>query len=159
MQNITTHTTAIPASKPVDDFEFYQKVDRFVTIFQRDALNSLIERKLCCEANRKNNEVRVGKESRKFWYIDVGHAGRYMVEVATQKIFGVKAYGQVHYGKQYGTLDTVEEFNWGPYYAVRKPKAIVEAEAAAPRDSYVIMAELATKLSSDALPTFDSEAM
>ena len=46
--------------------------------------------------------------------------GRYMVEVRTEIIYGIKGYGKVHKGHRYGTLDTIEEFDWSPYYAVRK---------------------------------------
>lgn len=53
--------------------------------------------------------------------VNVGTAGnmsgRYMVEIRTETIFGIKGYGQVHKGHVYGTLDTIDQWYWGDYYA------------------------------------------
>lgn len=43
------------------------------------------------------------------------HGGKFMVENATGIIYGIKAYGVVHKGHYYGTLDTVHEWYWGDY--------------------------------------------
>lgn len=51
----------------------------------------------------------------KYFKVDVGTSGRFMVEASTGTIFGIKAYGQVHKGKVYGTLGTVDEYFWGGY--------------------------------------------
>jgi len=60
---------------------------------------------------------------RKYTKIDVGPAhnmsGRYMVDNVTGEIFGIKGYGVVHKGHRYGTLDTIEAWNWGGYTARR----------------------------------------
>jgi hypothetical protein len=61
--------------------------------------------------------VRMGK---KFAKVDVGYSGKYMVDLATGEIFGIKAYGQVHKGHRYGTLDTLDEWYWGEYEAYPK---------------------------------------
>lgn len=47
-------------------------------------------------------------------------SGRYMVVNATGEIFGIKGYGVIHRGHPYGTLDTVDAFDWGGYRAVRR---------------------------------------
>jgi len=57
------------------------------------------------------------KEGRKFTKIDVGGCGKYMVENSTGNVFGIHAYGQVHRGHQYGTLDTTDQFDWSGYQA------------------------------------------
>jgi len=71
---------------------------------------------LDCEANLANAIATV-KPGRKYTKIDVGSSGKYMVENATGRIYGIKAYGVVHLGHQYGTLDTINEWQWGRYYA------------------------------------------
>lgn len=55
--------------------------------------------------------------ARKYVRVDVGTGGRYMIERDTEKIFGIKAYGVIHRGHQYGTLDTIQDWQWGGYYA------------------------------------------
>lgn len=57
---------------------------------------------------------------RKYTKVDVGHSGRYMVVNKTGEIFGIKSYGVIHRGHQYGTLDTINEWYWGDYRARRQ---------------------------------------
>lgn len=58
----------------------------------------------------------------KYTKINIGDSGKYMVENETGKIFGIKAYGVIHRGHQYGTLDTINEWWWGDYTA--RPKQV-----------------------------------
>lgn len=64
------------------------------------------------------------KLGRKYANIDVGldHArqGKYMVELDTGTIYGIKAYGCIHRGHSYGTLDTIHDWDWSDYRAVHK---------------------------------------
>jgi hypothetical protein len=62
------------------------------------------------------------KVGRKYANVDRGSSGCYMVDLATGEIFGIKAYGVIHRGHQYGTLDTINEWDWSDYRAVRKQK-------------------------------------
>lgn len=55
---------------------------------------------------------------KKYTKVDVGRSGKYMIERET--IYGIKAYGVINKKKCYGTLDTINEFYWGDYTAVRK---------------------------------------
>lgn len=55
--------------------------------------------------------------ARKYVRVDVGTSGKYMIERDTEKIFGIKAYGVIHRGHQYGTLDTIQDWQWGGYFA------------------------------------------
>ncbi len=59
------------------------------------------------------------KPGKKYTKVDVGPSGKYMVDAHGQ-IFGIKAYGVIHFGHQYGTLDTINEWNWGDYTAVKR---------------------------------------
>jgi hypothetical protein len=61
--------------------------------------------------------VHIGK---KYARVDVGRSGKYMVDLATGEIFGIKAYGVIHKGHRYGTLDTLDDWFWGRYSAEKK---------------------------------------
>lgn len=60
------------------------------------------------------------KMGKKYAKVDIGGSGKYMVELATGMIFGIKGYGVIHRGHQYGTLETIEDYNWGGYTAIRR---------------------------------------
>lgn len=62
-------------------------------------------------------KIKIGK---KYANVDVGSSGKYMVVMDTGEIFGIKAYGVIHRGHSYGTLDTIDGYEWGGYRAVRK---------------------------------------
>lgn len=51
--------------------------------------------------------------------VDVGSSGKYMVAMATGEIVGIKAYGVPHNGHRFGTLDTIDLFDWSGYVARR----------------------------------------
>jgi hypothetical protein len=57
---------------------------------------------------------------RKYTLINIGRSARYVIENATGIIYGCKAYGVVHKGHVYGTLNTIEEWNWGGYTAIKR---------------------------------------
>ena len=61
-------------------------------------------------------KIRIG---RKYANVDRGRSGAYMVVLATGEIFGIKAYGVIHKGHQYGNLDTIGAWDWSGYRAVR----------------------------------------
>lgn len=60
------------------------------------------------------------KPGNKYTKVDVGSSGKYMVEMRTGNIFGIKGYGQVHKGHFYGTVNETAQWNWGNYYPTRK---------------------------------------
>ena len=75
------------------------------------------------------------KPKKKYIYIDVGHSGKYLVVRETGNIIGIKAYGVPHWGKRYGNLDTIHDYNWGDYSAWRRKKlALVPSERKKPCD-------------------------
>lgn len=69
------------------------------------------------QAEAERVEVRPGKVYTK---IDRGPAhnmaGMLMIEHGTGNVYGIKAYGKVHKGHAYGTLDTIADWYWGDYY-------------------------------------------
>jgi len=60
------------------------------------------------------------KLGRKYANVDVGSSGRYMVELDTGNIYGIKAYGVIHRGHAYGNLDTIAEWDWSGYKASKR---------------------------------------
>jgi hypothetical protein len=62
--------------------------------------------------------------AKKYTRVDIGPehnmSGRYMIENETGAIYGIKAYGVIHRGHYYGTLETINEYFWGGYNAVKK---------------------------------------
>ncbi len=68
------------------------------------------------QADAERVEVKLGP---KYTRIDRGPehnmSGFLMIENATGEIFGIKAYGKVHKGHRYGTLDTIDQWYWGEY--------------------------------------------
>jgi hypothetical protein len=67
-------------------------------------------------ADAETVQVKPGKVYTK---VDVGPrhnmSGKYMVDNETGIIYGIKAYGKVHKGHVYGTLDTIDAWDWGGY--------------------------------------------
>lgn len=66
--------------------------------------------------------VKIGK---KYARMDVGQSGKYMVNMETGEIVGIKAYGVPHLGHRFGTLDTITEWDWSEYTA--RPKQLQPA--------------------------------
>lgn len=93
------------------------KLQRLADLIETGRLIALVLDKVDCESNRTNCKVRI-VPGRKYTKIDVGYSGAYMVDNGTGEIFGVKAYGVIHRGHRYGTLDTVDQWNWRPYQAI-----------------------------------------
>jgi hypothetical protein len=60
---------------------------------------------------------------KKYTKLDVGSSGKYMVENETGNIYGIKAYGVIHRGHFYGTLDTINNWDWSGYAAVQTEKS------------------------------------
>lgn len=59
------------------------------------------------------------KPGRKYTKVDVGTSGKFMID-EDDNIFGIKAYGVIHRGHYYGTLDTIDQYYWGEYYPQKK---------------------------------------
>ena len=104
--------------------QFSEKIAVFAQQLEAEQIAELERRNLACEANRNNSRTSI-KAGSKYTRVDVGDSGKYMVEHATEIIYGIKAYGVIHKGHAYGTLDTIHAWNWSGYSAT--PKALVTA--------------------------------
>lgn len=67
------------------------------------------------------------KMGKRYCNVDVGSSGKYMVTLEAGEIYGIKAYGVLHRGHYYGTLDTIDQWDWSGYVAHHK---IMEAQRA-----------------------------
>ena len=85
----------------------------------KETQENLKQRHLDCEANLNNAKSHY-HIAKKYTRVDVGSSGKYMVVNETGEIFGIKAYGVIHKGHNYGTLDTIDNYYWGDYTARKK---------------------------------------
>lgn len=112
------------------------KLAAFAALLEVAQLQSLIDNRVDCECNRTNAKTSV-KIGGKYARVDIGTSGRYMVVLATGEIFGVKAYGVIHKGHYFGTLDTIAEWDWRNYRACRRASRIMIASRAAHPVPYI----------------------
>ena len=99
--------------------EMELKIEAFRAMLEAAQLQGLIDSHVDCEDNRMNALCSV-KVGRKYANVDVGRSGKYMVELSTGAIYGVKAYGVIHRGHYYGTLDTIADYDWRGYTGARR---------------------------------------
>ena len=92
-----------------------EKLEVFRLTLQAAQHQWLINEGFQPEMHRHDCRVKLG---RKYANVDVGDSGKYMVVLETSDIFGIKGYGVIHRGHHYGTLDTINEWDWAHYTAV-----------------------------------------
>ena len=95
-----------------------EKLESFRAILEAQTLARMTREYGNSEVNRINSVCRI-HDGAKYVRVDVGSSGKYMVVKATGEIFGIKAYGVIHRGHPYGTLDTLDQFDWSGYSAHR----------------------------------------
>ncbi|KKM25934.1 hypothetical protein LCGC14_1589970 [marine sediment metagenome] len=100
-----------------------QKIKSFAKLLEQARIEELHKDNVACEDNILNAKVTT-KQGKKYIKVDVGHSGAYMVEISTERIFGIKAYGVIHRGHCYGTLDEINQWYWGGYTARKRAKQI-----------------------------------
>lgn len=57
------------------------------------------------------------KPGKRWTKVDVGDSGKYVVDT-DGTIYGIKAYGVPHFSHRFGTLGTINEWDWSGYAAV-----------------------------------------
>jgi hypothetical protein len=97
---------------------FETKLEQFRALVESDTQARFIADGYTLAVHLPNTLCKL-KIGGKYAKVDVGTAGKYMVELDTGRIFGIKGYGVIHRGHSYGTLDTTNEWNWGGYVAIR----------------------------------------
>lgn len=96
---------------------YQEKLEALAVKVQEERQAQLVTSNLACQANMDNAVTSI-KPGKKYDKIDVGGSGSLMVVRETGEVFGIKAYGVIHKGHAYGTLDTIEDWCWGLYYPV-----------------------------------------
>lgn len=95
-----------------------EKIKIFAELVEREQIERLKKDGLGCDANILNARTSI-KEGKKYVKVDVGSSGKYMID-EQGNIFGIKAYGVIHRGHHFGTLDTINAYYWGNYRAYKK---------------------------------------
>ena len=96
-----------------------KKLKALAELIKKEQLERLEKSKLNCQANINiYSQVNI-KEGKKYTKIDVGHSGKYMIDIEGN-IFGIKGYGIINKKHHYGTLDTINDYYWGEYRAFKR---------------------------------------
>lgn len=105
--------------------EYVQKLEGFRKAFQAADKG--------CQDFGETVEIETGRKFDKV-YVQTYHQGkplqklgRYMVDRNSWLIYGIKSWAQINPRRTYGTLDTVDQYDWSPYYG--KPIVGTDAEA------------------------------
>ena len=86
---------------------YKEKIQRLADLVSKDTKNYLRNSLKITSEHQIAYSSKVNiKHGRKYTKIDLNDSGRYMVD-KEGNIFGIKAYGVIHRGHRYGTLDTV----------------------------------------------------
>ncbi len=93
------------------------RIEQLATLIEEQTKQRFIEEygDLTPHMNSMVVNVKLGN---KYTKIDRGSSGFLMID-ADGNIFGIKAYGVIHRGHYYGTLDTINDYNWGDYTPVK----------------------------------------
>ena len=99
--------------------EYVQRLEKFRQVFQASDRGCVDHGDIAeIETGRKFDKVYIKTKVQKL--------GRYMVDRNSWVIYGIKSWAQVNERRTYGTLDTVDQYDWSHFYGV--PKAGTEAE-------------------------------
>jgi hypothetical protein len=107
-------TDESPVAK-VDDGAVTAKITAFGERLQRERVAAMAAAGMSLDILK--NYKGVVSFGREFARVDFDGSGNYMVDLASGDIYGIKAYGVPHYGYRYGTLDTLDAWNWGGHRA------------------------------------------
>ena len=98
--------------------EYSQKLEKFVNALNDQNVSATRGDKWQIETGRKFDKVYVQTNVQKL--------GRYMVDRNSWVIYGIKSWAQINPRRTFGTLDTIDQYDWSPYNGV--PKAGTQAE-------------------------------
>ena len=109
-------STAVGLDRAV---EYVEKLEKFRQAFQSADKG--------CQDFGETVEIETGRKFDKVYVkTSVQKLGRYMVDRNSWVIYGIKSWAQINERRTYGTLDTVDQYDWSHFYGV--PKAGTEAE-------------------------------
>jgi pyruvate/2-oxoglutarate/acetoin dehydrogenase E1 component len=100
--------------------EYTQKMEKFVKALNTTNSSATHGDTWRIETGRKFDKVYVETSVQKL--------GRYMVDRNSWVIYGIKSWAQINPRRTFGTLDTIDQYDWTGYNGV--PKAGTAAEKA-----------------------------
>lgn len=95
----------------------YRDIERFRAILEKAQKSGLVKEGYTPSFHDYSCTIKMG---RKYANVDCGGSGKYMVVLETGEIFGIKGYGVINRKRAYGTLDTIDEWNWTDYTGFKK---------------------------------------
>ena len=99
--------------------EYVEKLEKFRAAFQSADRG--------CQDFGETVQIETGRKFDKVYVqTKVQKLGRYMVDRNSWVIYGIKSWAQINERRTYGTLDTVDQYDWSAHYGI--PKAGTEAE-------------------------------
>ena len=99
--------------------EYVEKLEKFRQAFQAADRG--------CQDFGEMVEIETGRKFDKVYIkTSVQKLGRYMVDRNSWVIYGIKSWAQINERRTYGTLDTIDQYDWSSHYGI--PKAGTEAE-------------------------------
>ena len=99
--------------------EYVEKLEKFRAAFQAADRG--------CQDFGETVQIETGRKFDKVYVqTNVQKLGRYMVDRNSWVIYGIKSWAQINERRTYGTLDTVDQYDWSAHYGI--PKAGTEAE-------------------------------
>ena len=81
-----------------------EKIEHFAAIVQEQERKAIIALCGSLNGNEKSYLTSICPR-RKYILVDVGSSGRYLIE--GENVYGIKAYGVIHRGHFFGTLDDI----------------------------------------------------
>ena len=109
-------STAVGLDRAV---EYVEKLEKFRQAFQSADRG--------CVDHGETVQIETGRKFDKVYVqTKVQKLGRYMVDRNSWVIYGIKSWAQINERRTYGTLDTIDQYDWKFHYGV--PKAGTDAE-------------------------------
>lgn len=121
----------------MDRSTFYALLETFKTTLEKqmnEKAGTVLNKIGTDHGRRGYNEIGhddTGKRFVRVWTMDGGKSVRYFVEKDTGIIFGAKGWKAYNPNHEYGTLETITEWDWSGYYAkslTGKPSLVPKAE-------------------------------
>ena len=104
-------STAVGLDRAV---EYVEKLEKFRQAFQAADRG--------CQDFGETAEIESGRKFDKVYIkTSVQNIGRYMVDRNSWVIYGIKSWAQINERRTFGTLDTVDQYDWSSFQGVPKP--------------------------------------
>ncbi len=113
-EEIVSECAEIQENIPVDELEQYARIEEIVKGLNIAEVQRLKENGYTSscffnpDGSANKNYVYCIKEKKKYFYLDIGGSGAFMIDKETGNIFGIKGYGTINKAKCYGHIQTTK---------------------------------------------------